>query len=293
MAKRNKPRRSSYGVGKPTARPRKSSSRGPSYRRRSRYSRHSQRNGVLVVVVAVFVAIAGIAIANAFTGRTTTLSGATVDEQPTSTPTPASPTPTHSPTRATPRPTQTTVATASASPAPAKSTPAAQHSAEPVASPRHHSTAPSKPTTKRTKACPTASTRLARARAALQHPSALPDVSVVTAGSREGTLGTADLASRTVSLYLRSCAEEPTSKLAIVWMYEAGQFIDVDSWDTATRDRWRQLRGADLTSSSALLQDAAAVYTYWQTGSTESWQSPVAPPSPSRLGQLVPFLHFT
>ena len=115
-------------------------------------------------------------------------------------------------------------------------------------------------------------------------------MSVVTAGARQGTLGTAYLGSRTVTLYLRSCAEEPTSKLAIVWMYEMGQFVDVDSWDTATRDHWRQLRGASLASSSELLQDAAAVYTYWQTGSTESWQSPVAPPSPSRLTQLVPFL---
>jgi hypothetical protein len=113
---------------------------------------------------------------------------------------------------------------------------------------------------------------------------------VITAGPRSGTLGTADLSARTITLYLRSCAEESTTRLAVVWMYEAGQFLDVQSWSADKQNQWRQVRGAALGTTTELQQDVAAVFAYWQTGTTEAWQSPVAPPTPSRLAQLAPYL---
>jgi hypothetical protein len=117
-------------------------------------------------------------------------------------------------------------------------------------------------------------------------------VTVVPAGPRDGTLGTADFASRTVTLYVRDCAKESAAQLAVVWMYEAGQLVDVNSWDSATRARWRQLRGgASLDSNDQLRQDVAAVFAYWETGSTSSWQSPVPPPPSSKLPALSTFLH--
>jgi hypothetical protein len=271
---------------KPSGRRPKSAGKGSArygtspFARRSRYSRRSQRHGVLFVVVALFLGIAGIAVANAFSGGGSSLSGAQATTAPTPVASSTAPSPTPTATR--PAPEKTTTAT------PRQTTePQHRHTAEPVVTPERSASASPKATSD----CPGGSARLAQARSRLQHLSALPEASFVTAGSRTGTLGTADLASRTVTLYLRSCAEEPASKLAIVWMYEAGQFIDVDSWDTAKRDRWQQLRGASLPSSQALLQDAAAVYSYWQTGSTQSWQSPVPPPSAGQLAELATFLN--
>ena len=238
---------------------------------------------MLFVIVALFVAIAGIALANAISSSNSSVSDTAATQEPTPPPTSGSPTP--KPTRATPTATKTATAAETASPSPVK-TPRDRHTAEPVTSPKPTP----KPTTTATADCPSAATRMSRARASLRHPSALPQASVITAGPRSGTLGTADLAGGTITLYLRSCAEESVTRLAVVWMYEAGQFLAVQSWDAAKQDRWRQLRGARLRTTTEMQQDVAAVFAYWQTGSTEAWQSPVAPPAPSRLAQLAPYL---
>ena len=104
-------------------------------------------------------------------------------------------------------------------------------------------------------------------------------------------LGAADLSARTVTLFVRSCADEPTIQLAFVWGYEAGQFVPIQIWGSATTARWEHLRGMSSTSSQTQLrQDVASVYAFWQTGSTSYWQSSVAPPSTSQLQSLVPFL---
>jgi hypothetical protein len=124
----------------------------------------------------------------------------------------------------------------------------------------------------------------------LQHRDALPDVTLITAGPRQGLLGASDAQARTLTLYVRSCSEEPTLQLAIVWGYEAGQFITTEAWDSATRSRWNQLRGSSFSSSAQFKQDAASVFAFWQTGSTQYWQSPVAPPPFGKLSQLVPYL---
>ena len=105
-------------------------------------------------------------------------------------------------------------------------------------------------------------------------------------------LGASDLSARTLTLFVRSCANEPTIQLAFVWGYEAGQFVPVQSWTSSMTSRWAQLRGISGTPSQTLLrQDVASVFAFWQTGSTRYWQSPIAPPSASRLSSLVPFLH--
>ena len=94
-----------------------------------------------------------------------------------------------------------------------------------------------------------------------------------------------------MTLFVRSCANEPTIQLAFVWGYEAGQFIPTQSWSSSTTARYAQLRGINGTPSQTLLrQDAASVYAFWQTGSTRYWQSPIAPPSTSQLQSLVPYL---
>lgn len=126
----------------------------------------------------------------------------------------------------------------------------------------------------------------------LQHQGELPSATLITDGPRQGLLGAADLSARTLTLFVRSCAEEPTIQLAVVWGYEAGQFIPVQTWSASTVARWAHLRGISGTPSQTLLrQDAASVYALWQTGSTRYWQSSVAPPSSSQLSSLVPFLH--
>jgi len=122
----------------------------------------------------------------------------------------------------------------------------------------------------------------------------MPNVTLITQGPRQGLLGASDASARTLTLYVRSCADEPAVQLAVVWGYEAGQFIRTETWDSATRSRWSQLRGTSaLVSDAQFKQDAAAVFALWQTGTTKYWQSPVAPPSLSRLPQLVPFLKFS
>ena len=278
MAQRRKPSRPP-AKGPKAKRPQQARrSQQPFRRRRSRYTADSQRKGVLLVIVVVFVGIAGIALANSFSNSGSSVSDTAASQEPTPSPaaTTASPTPTA---------TQPTAAPKTASPTPGK-TPRERHTVAPVTTPK----STPKPTATATTSCPPAATRMASARATLRHPSALPQATVVTAGPRSGTLATADPPSRTITLYLRSCAEEPTQRLAVVWMYEAGQLLDVRSWDSSTQNRWQQLRGATFGSTLDLQRDVAAVFAYWQTGSTEAWQSPVAPPSPSRLNQLAPYL---
>jgi hypothetical protein len=131
---------------------------------------------------------------------------------------------------------------------------------------------------------------VAQARRLLQHQSALPNVAVHIEGGQQGLLGASDAQARTLTLYVRSCSDEPTLELAVVWGYEAGQFIRTEAWGSSTRQRWNQLRGSSFASSDQFKQDAASVYAFWQTGSTRYWQSPIAPPSFSQLSQLVPFL---
>jgi hypothetical protein len=100
------------------------------------------------------------------------------------------------------------------------------------------------------------------------------------------------LSARTVTLFVRSCADEPTIQLAFVWGYEAGQFVPVQTWSSSTVAQWAHLRGISGTPSQTLLrQDAASVYSFWQTGSTRYWQSPITPPSASQLQSLTPYLH--
>jgi hypothetical protein len=250
-------------------------------RRHALYYRRSQHLG-LIGAVAVVAAVAGVSVANSFVGN-----GQTVYVAATGTPVPTARA-SEPPTRATP----TAVATSKPSPRESAEV-AADRATKPAPARPSPSPSPS-PSAKAQPRCPSAETRLSQARALVRHPSALPQASVVTAGARDGTLGTADLSDRTVTLYLRSCAEESATKLAIVWMYEAGQFVDVDSWDKATRDGWRLLRnGAALDTTTDLRQDVAAVFGYWQLGTTEAWQSPVAPPAASLLPKLATYLHMS
>jgi hypothetical protein len=160
----------------------------------------------------------------------------------------------------------------------------------PTASPKAHVT--SSPAPKLTRSsCPSSpAQRAASARRLLQHPDALPRVTLLTDGPRQGLLGDSNPSARTLTLYVRSCADEPTLQLASVWGYEAGQFIPVQLWDSAKQSKWQQLRGSGTLSYAQTKQDAASVYAFWQTGSTRYWQSPITPPSFQQLSKLVPFL---
>jgi len=251
-------------------------------RRGSMFSRTGRRRAVVVVAATALLAGGGLAVASAITGtqNTASLSPSPAVTQPPSAPSAAAAT--HA---ATPTPTR-----AASSPA-VRSTPESRQSGKPAhpAVPPHTA----KPTASATAtSCPSAAGRVSQARALLSHPDAVRGVTVVPAGPRDGTLGAADFAARTVTLYVRDCAKESTLQLAVVWMYETGQLVDVNSWGASTRDRWRQLRGtSSLTSDTQLRQDVAAVFAYWETGSTSSWQSPVPPPPPSKLPALSRFLH--
>jgi hypothetical protein len=271
MAHRRKPARPP--AGRRPQKGQKNIVKGRPRKRRSMFSRSGNRTSVLVVVSLTVVGIAGIAVANAISSTGNTLPTASVDEQPTPKPTPsatASPAATHPTHQPTPRVTEASAKperTAGARPS---------HSAKPSPS------APAK--------CPSSSVRLAQARDLFQHPDSQPQSSVVTAGPRSDTLATVDAGSRTVTLYLRDCADETTTRMAVAWMYVTGQLIPVETWDSAKQARWRQLRGASLGSTLQLRQDVAAVFAYWQVGTTQSWQSPVPPPSRAQLAQLAPFL---
>jgi len=168
----------------------------------------------------------------------------------------------------------------SPTPAPHTASPSAAAVASPKPTPRESATSN----------CASPTDRVAEARRLLQHQSALPNVSLHIEGARQGLLGSSDAQARTLTLYVRSCSAEPTLELAVVWGYEAGQFIRTEAWSSATRARWNQLRGSSFASSDQFKQDAASVYAFWQTGSTRYWQSPIAPPSYSQLSQLVPYL---
>src|SRR3954451_24861094 len=217
MANSKKPQRP------PKRGPQKSVVRGRPRRRRSMYSRQSQRNGVLVVIVALFVGVAGIALANTVSsnpGSTTT--AAQVTTSPTAPPSTAAPSPTPSQsTKPTPKPTP-------------KPTEAATPKVTAVNSPTHRPRPSATPTPTHTKVaaagCPPATTRVSRARASLRHPSAVPQSSVVNAGPNGNTFAVVDANSRVVTLYLHTCAEETTTHLAVAWMYVAGQLIPVETW---------------------------------------------------------------
>jgi hypothetical protein len=275
-----KPRRSTPYAGSVRQNP----VRRPS-RRRSALSRMSTRSATLLILGTALAAIAGVAVAGAITsnGGVTPTAANTPSTPPVSTPSaspsgplgPVAPTPvsTHSSPPAVHTPSPAPVATPKVTP---KVTPSAAPSATPSAT---------------KSGCPTASGRVAAARKLLQHTSALPNATLITSGPRQGLLGASDLSARTVTLFVRSCANEPTIQLAFVWGYEAGQFIPTQTWSSSTSARWAQLRGIHGTPSQTLLrQDAASVYAFWQTGTTRYWQSPIAPPSASQLQSLVPYL---
>lgn len=264
-----------------------------SRRRRGFIARAGERGVALTVLAVAGVAIAGVAVAGAISngGGTSTVRPESVSTPalPTTSPAasahgpvPLSPTPTatESPSP-TPRPTHTATPTPKATPKP---TPTPSPTATVAA-------ASSKPAhTGSSSSCPPAAKRVSKAGQLLQHRDALPQVSLITAGPRQGLLGASDAQARTLTLYVRSCSEESTLELAVVWGYEAGQFIKTEAWDSGTRSRWNQLRGSNFSSSAQFKQDAASVFAFWQTGSTQYWQSPVAPPSYNKLSQLVPYL---
>ena len=268
------------GQRKPT---RPKSGRGPARRRRFSMSRMSTRGSALIFLGTAVLAIGAVAIAGAISsgGGNSTLkpeAASTPSAVATSSPTPsasprgplpASPVATHTPS---PRPQVTSSPTPVVTPSPAAVSP--------------------KPAPKASRAhCPSAAKRVQVARQLLQHRDALPQqVTVITAGPRQGLLGSSDFAARTLTLYVRTCTEEPLIQIASVWGYEAGQFIKTEAWDAATRSHWNQLRGSSFTSSTQFKQDAASVYAFWQTGTTRYWQSPVAPPSYKQLSSLVPYL---
>lgn len=263
--------------------------RGPFGRRRRSFMwRASTRGATLAFLGVAVLAIAGVSIASALTGG-----GSSVRPDAASTPNPVvttaapspsasvrgplppSTSPTPSPVvkeTSSPRPQPTSSPTRVASPKPAVVSP------KPSPSPTHSS-------------CPGPAQRAQQARRLLQHQDALPqNVTLITDGPRQGLLGSSSFPDRTLTLYVRSCPDEPLLQLAVVWGYEAGQFIKTEVWDSATRSHWNQLRGSSFTSSAQFKQDAASVYAYWQTGSTSYWNSPVPPPSFSKLSQLVPYL---
>lgn len=251
--------------------------RRPPRQRRSSLSRMSTRGATLIVLGTAVAAIAGVAIAGAITtgGGTSpsavnTPAPVTTSSSPSQAPGPLAPTPSVSQSSAAPKPSPHRSVSPSASP-----TPAAK-SATPSAS---------------AAGCPPATQRVEQARTMLQHQSALPNVRLITAGPRSGLLGAADPNARTLTLYVRSCAAEPTTEIAVVWAYEAGQFIQTEKWDSSTVSRWTHDRGISGTpSSTALKQDAASVYAFWQTGTARYWQSPYSPPPYGQLSSLSTFL---
>lgn len=271
--------------GRPNGGGRPKAARRPR-RRRGFMARANERTVALTVLVAAGIAIGGVAITGAVTGGSTTPVAATTPSPATSvTPSPSAsgplgpvaPTPTATPT-ATPAAPSPTAHPKTPSPSPTPSPTAVAHSVTP---------------TPAASSCPPASDRVAAARKLLQHADALPDVTLITAGPRQGLLGNADASAKTVTLYVRGCADEPTLQLASVWAYEAGQFVPVQLWDSAKQSKWEQLRGSGNLSYNETKQDAAAVFMYWQTGSTRYWNSPVAPPAFSQLSKLAPFLTFS
>jgi len=266
--------------------------RRPVRRRRGFLTRFGERGVALSVLGVAAVAIAGVAVAGALTSKPADSLQTQAANNPspavqTSSPTPSpsgplgplapssAPTPTHKPSPV--RTTEAPVPTQSPSPAAVVSKPKPKPS---TASPAATSSR-----------CASRDQRVESARRMLQHREALPNARLIVEGPRQGLLGSSDANARTVTLYVRSCSDEPLIQLAVVWGYEAGQFIATERWDSATRSKWRQLRGTTgLATSNELKQDAASVYAFWQTGSTKYWQSPLAPPSFSQLSKLVPYL---
>ena len=265
--------------------------RKPVRRRRGFLTRFGERGVALTVLGVTAVAIAGVAVAGAITSKPAD----SVQTDAAASPAPvvsASPTPSPSGPLGPLAP--SSAATPKPKPSPVRTTPppAPTHSPSPVvvvATPKPKpSTASPVATSSR---CASRDQRVEAARKMLQHREALPNATLITEGPRQGLLGSSDANARTLTLYVRSCDDEPLIQLAVVWGYEAGQFIATERWDSATRSKWRELRGTSgLSTSNELKQDAASVYALWQTGSAKYWQSPIAPPSYSQLSKLVPYL---
>lgn len=226
--------------------------------RRPTLSPMSTRTATLLMVGTAAAAIAGVAVAGAINSGTTNTASNTPLPRVVDTPSPR---------------------------------PTAVVTPHPISSPAPLATRSAKPSASRS-SCPTApAARVAVARRLLRHPGALPDATLVPAGPRPGLLGASDLSARTLTLFVRSCADEPTIQLAFVWGYEAGQFVPIQTWNPSIMERWARLRGiSGLPSQTLLRQDVASVFAFWQTGSTRYWHSPMAPPSSSQLSLLVPHL---
>jgi hypothetical protein len=247
-------------------------------------SQASTRGTALTVLATAVLAIGGVAIAGAIGSG-----GGGTKPVAAGTPSPSVPaataTPTPSRSLAPVPPSAAPTHSSSPKPAPVVHSPTASPTPVPVQS--------ASPAATRSPCASAPAQRVAAARRLLQHQDALPQVTLITAGPRQGLLGDSDASARTLTLYVRSCGEEPTIQLASVWGYEAGQFIPVQLWDSAKQSKWEQLRGSGSLSYTQTKQDAASVYAFWQTGSTRYWQSPVAPPTFNQLSKLVPLLHMS
>jgi hypothetical protein len=232
------------------------------------------------IAASSLLALAGVAVASAVSSSNNSGTSAA----PATSPTVASSTPavTHP---ATPKPAATKTATKTAT----------KPKPRPAAVTEVHPSLSATPTPSPTRnGCPSVGDRVLRARAHLSHPAVADRIAVHSESARAGTLATADYSARTVTLFVRSCAQESLTQLAVAWMYETGQFVAVEKWDASTQAQWRQLRGtSSLATTAQLRQDVAAVFAYWQTGTTQFWQSPVPPPSSGQLPALARFLRIS
>src|SRR3954471_12596354 len=166
-------------------------------RRRGFIARAGERGVALTVLAVAGVAIAGVAIARAISSGGST----SVQSDPAATPLETSASPSATPRGPIP-PTSEPTHSSSPSPQPTH-TSAPSPKPSPTATATHASASPSPKatSTSASSACPPAAKRVAAARRLLQHQDALPQVTLITAGPRQGLLGDADASARTITLY--------------------------------------------------------------------------------------------
>lgn len=114
---------------------------------------------------------------------------------------------------------------------------------------------------------------------------------------RSGVIGLAVLDQGRMQVFVRSCADLPSSLLRHVVAHELGHLVDAARLTDDQRAQWRAVRGipADspwygcnaCTDFATPAGDFAEVYAQWQTGAGSNRSELAGSPSPTELADLA------
>lgn len=135
------------------------------------------------------------------------------------------------------------------------------------------------------------------ARDQLRHVAATRGVPVSFRPGRADVLGMADLDTRSVDVYVRSCAGQSDALLRHVLAHELGHVLDELRMDDVQRAQWLEVRGipagtpwygcSACSDFATPAGDFAEVYAQWARGAASNRSQLAGSPGPATLAQLA------